>query len=73
MLLKVSKTVNPKRKVYRKIDFMTYLIDLILSKYKGLKFAELGQIVGCTEGAAKVRVHRALKELRTIFLELELQ
>ncbi len=46
---------------------------LILSKYKGLKFAELGQIVGCTEGAAKVRVHRALKELRTIFLELELQ
>ncbi len=46
---------------------------LILSKYRGLKFAELGQIVGCTEGAAKVRVHRALKELRTIFLELELQ
>ncbi|NAY92752.1 sigma-70 family RNA polymerase sigma factor [Muricauda sp. JGD-17] len=44
---------------------------LILSKYKGLKFGELAEILGCTEGAAKVRVHRALKELRTIFLELE--
>ncbi len=44
---------------------------LVLSKYRGLKFGELAAIVGCTEGAAKVRVHRALKELRTIFLELE--
>nr|WP_299073927.1 RNA polymerase sigma factor [uncultured Allomuricauda sp.] len=46
---------------------------LILSKYRDLKFAEIGQIVGCTEGAAKVRVHRALKDLRTIFLQLEIR
>lgn len=45
---------------------------LILSKYRDLKFGEIGQIVGCTEGAAKVRVHRALKDLRTIFLQLEI-
>lgn len=45
---------------------------LIMSKYKGLKFKELAGIIGCTEGAAKVRVHRALKDLRTIFLELEI-
>ncbi len=45
---------------------------LIMSKYKGLKFKELADIIGCTEGAAKVRVHRALKDLRSIFLELEI-
>ena len=44
---------------------------LLLSKYRELKFHEIGEILGCTEGAAKVRVHRALKDLRTIFLQLE--
>ena len=44
---------------------------LVLTKYKGLKFSELAEVVGCSEGAAKVRVHRALNELRSIFLELE--
>ncbi len=45
---------------------------LVLSKYRELKFSEIAKIVGCTEGAAKVRVHRALKDLRTIFLQLEI-
>ena len=44
---------------------------LVLTKYKGLRFSELAEVVGCSEGAAKVRVHRALNELRSIFLELE--
>ncbi|UII77019.1 RNA polymerase sigma factor [Flagellimonas sp. HMM57] len=45
---------------------------LVLSKYRELKFSEIAEIIGCTEGTAKVRVHRALKELRTIFLQLEI-
>ena len=44
---------------------------LILSKYKGIKFSEIGEILGCSEGAAKVKAHRALNDLRTIFLKLE--
>jgi len=44
---------------------------LLLSKYRELKFHEIGEILGCSEGAAKVRVHRALKDLKTIFLQLE--
>ena len=44
---------------------------LILSKYKELKFREIGAILGCSEAAAKVKAHRALKDLRTVFLELE--
>lgn len=41
---------------------------LVLSKLKGMNFREIGQLLGCTEGAAKVRAHRALKELRTTYL-----
>jgi len=44
---------------------------LVLSKFKEMKFSEIGEILGCTEGAAKVKAHRALKDLRTIFLQLE--
>ena len=44
---------------------------LVLSKYKGLKFSEIGAILGCSEGAAKVKAHRALNELRTVFLKME--
>jgi len=44
---------------------------LVLSKFKEMKFSEIGVILGCSEGAAKVKAHRALKDLRTIFLQLE--
>ena len=44
---------------------------LILSKYKGIKFSEIGEILGCSEGAAKVKAHRALNDLRNIFMQLE--
>ena len=44
---------------------------LILSKYKGIKFSEIGEILGCSEGAAKVKAHRALNDLRNIYLKLE--
>lgn len=44
---------------------------LILSKYKGIKFSEIAEILGCSEGAAKVKAHRALNDLRRIFLKLE--
>ncbi len=44
---------------------------LVLSKLKEMKFSEIGEVLGCTEGAAKVKAHRALKDLRTIFLQLE--
>lgn len=46
---------------------------LILSKYKGMKFSEIGYILGCSEGAAKVKAHRALKELRAIYLQMEIR
>ena len=39
---------------------------LILSRYHGLSFAEIAEIVACTEAAARVRAFRALERLRVV-------
>lgn len=44
---------------------------IVLSKIKELKHKEVGEIIGCTEGNARLKVHRALNELKDIFLTLE--
>ena len=44
---------------------------LLLSRFQELSFAEIATILECSAGAAKVRAHRALKELRDIFLTLQ--
>lgn len=44
---------------------------IILSKFKELKYKEVGEIMGCTEGNARIKVHRALNDLKGIFLTLE--
>ena len=43
---------------------------LLLSRVHNLKYDEVAEILGCEPGAVKVRVHRALKELRDIYAEL---
>ena len=44
---------------------------LILSRFQELKYEEIAQLLGCEVGAVKVRVHRALQQLREIFHQLE--
>lgn len=39
---------------------------LALSHFQHLRYAEIGRLLGCTEGAVKVRVHRAVKQLRDL-------
>jgi len=43
---------------------------LVLSRFQGLKYEEIGQILQCPVGTVKARVHFALKELREIYLGL---
>src|SRR5689334_14529517 len=43
---------------------------LVLCRYHDLPFAEVGEILGCTAGAARVRAHRALGALRNAFTAL---
>src|SRR5262245_13719942 len=40
---------------------------LVLSRYHGMRYEEIGRVLGCTEGTIKVRVHRAMKELREAY------
>jgi RNA polymerase sigma factor (sigma-70 family) len=43
---------------------------LLLSRFQGLAYSEIAELTGTQVGAVKVRVHRALQELREIFLRL---
>jgi RNA polymerase sigma factor (sigma-70 family) len=44
---------------------------LILSRFQELKYDEIARLLGCETGAVKVRVHRALQQLREVYLALE--
>ncbi len=40
---------------------------LLLSKYQEKNYKEIGEILGCSEGNVKVKVFRALNELKTLY------
>jgi RNA polymerase sigma factor (sigma-70 family) len=40
---------------------------LLLSRFQELKYDEIARMLDCEVGTIKVRIHRALRELRTIF------
>lgn len=46
---------------------------ILLSKYQEKKYKEIGEILGCTEGAVKVKVFRALQDLKVVYRQLEKQ
>lgn len=43
---------------------------LVLSRYEGMKYSEIAELAGCSVENVKVRVHRAIRDLRRIFLDL---
>jgi RNA polymerase sigma factor (sigma-70 family) len=42
---------------------------LILSRFQGLNYEEIAELMGCEVGTVKTRVHRALQELRELFYQ----
>jgi RNA polymerase sigma-70 factor (ECF subfamily) len=44
---------------------------LVLSRFQELKYEQIAQLLDTPAGAVKVRAHRALCELRNIYLKLE--
>jgi RNA polymerase sigma factor (sigma-70 family) len=40
---------------------------IVLSRFQGLSYEQIGQIVGCETGTVKVRVFRAMKEIGKIY------
>jgi RNA polymerase sigma-70 factor (ECF subfamily) len=43
---------------------------LVMARFQGLSYAQIGGIVGCETGTVKTRVFRAMKELGNIFSDL---
>jgi len=43
---------------------------LVLARFQEMKYAEIAALLNIEVGAVKVRVHRALKELREVFLKM---
>ena len=41
---------------------------LVLHRFQGFDYAEIGEQLGCSAGAARVKAHRALDALRKIYL-----
>lgn len=46
---------------------------IILSKYQEMKYKDIADLLGITESAVKVRIFRALKDLKTAYEKLEAQ
>jgi RNA polymerase sigma factor (sigma-70 family) len=44
---------------------------LILSRFQGLRYEQIAEIVGCETGTVKVRVYRAIRALEQIYFALE--
>jgi RNA polymerase sigma-70 factor (ECF subfamily) len=44
---------------------------LILSRYQDLKYAEIAEVLDLSVGAVKVRIHRAINQLKTLYLQSE--
>ncbi|MCW3119822.1 MAG: polymerase sigma factor [Chitinophagaceae bacterium] len=42
---------------------------IVLSRYEGLKYAEIAKMKNISLGSIKVQVHRALKELRVLYFK----
>lgn len=43
---------------------------LVLSRFEFKTYEEIARVLGCSVGAVKVRAHRALKQLREIYVSL---
>lgn len=46
---------------------------LILSRLQEMKYEEIAKLLGCEVGTVKVRVHRALLELKQVFHQMQTQ
>ncbi len=44
---------------------------LVMTRFQKMKYAEVAEILQCSEGAVKVKVHRAIKALKNIFFKME--
>ncbi len=42
---------------------------IVLNRFQGLKYSKIAEITGSSEGAVKVKMHRIIKKLRTVYFK----
>lgn len=42
---------------------------IVMHRYQGIKYEQIAEIIGSSENAVKVKVHRALKKLKNIYFQ----
>lgn len=59
-----------ERRIQRALEALTpeQREAILLSRYQGLSYAEIAQIAGCSEGAVKTRVFRAMETLKKVLV-----
>ena len=40
-----------------------------MNRFQGIKYDSIAQIIGSSEGAVKVKMHRIIKKLKTVYFE----
>ncbi len=78
--LESAETVEGQFDSEQTIDRLFKAIDLlsiekkellIMSRFENMKYQQIGEIIGCSEGAVKMKIRRTLIELRDLFNRLE--
>ncbi|MCP5053694.1 MAG: RNA polymerase sigma factor [bacterium] len=44
---------------------------LVLSRFQGMKYQDISQVLGCSLASVKTQVHRAIKDLRKTYIQLK--
>jgi RNA polymerase sigma factor (sigma-70 family) len=70
-----AETVQREREVARLRRALLLLREdkrelIVLARYRAMRHEQIAELLGIEAGAVKVRLHRAVRELRDIFLEL---
>jgi RNA polymerase sigma factor (sigma-70 family) len=67
--LRQRQEVNLLQKALTELSFESREV-LVLARFQGLKYEEIARVLDCSVSAVKMRVHRALKELKDQFMRL---
>ncbi len=61
------------KRLHEAIDKLPYEKKEIitLSKIKELKYKEIGVILGCSEANARIKAHRAMQDLKTVYTSMQ--
>ncbi len=68
----LQQALHKEKQLQHLEKMISYLSDeqrelLTLTRFQGMKYKDAAQVFGCTEGAIKVKVFRAIKELRKLY------